>query len=573
MAVRSTRNGSPMNSARFAIACGRRRRAGVTLLELILALALTVILLGAMTMAIQMNLRSLDSRRSSVEEAQLARAVLRMISEDIRTAVQYEPQDFSAVEKMIENTISSQVSSAAGAIGSAASVLGGASGGGIVPGGGIGAGPGGGRGGPGAGQGGGPGGRGGPGGGPGGGSGGPGGGRGGPGGAPGGGFAGGPGGAAGGPGGAASGAADESNGAQAGGGRGGAGGGRGGGGMGPGGPGGGQGGGSGGGRGGRGGGGMGAGGGFAGGTGLPVNGGGSGGAGAVGGSGGTGAGGTGAGGTGSGLGAGGAAGDEGGSELTAPENIAESALPTSAPGLFGNKSELQLDVSRLPRLEQYQKLVGGVGSVTDLPSDLKTVAYYVRGPAAAPPDTGFAPQGTLTASDSMRAGLVRRELDRAVTQYATEQGRMEQVNQQGELIAPEVVGLEFRYFDGSQWMEFWDSQQIQGLPLAVEITVAIQPGIRWDGVSQTTPTAAPGGGWGFGFGSGNAAAAPPPPKLYRQVVRLAAARPNAGMQSTTGGSTDDSASGTSAGGTSAGGTSAGGAGGGTSGGASGGTGP
>lgn len=216
-------------------------------------------------------------------------------------------------------------------------------------------------------------------------------------------------------------------------------------------------------------------------------------------------------------------------------------MSTSAPGLFGNKSELQLDVSRLPRLEQYQKLLGGTGSVTDVPSDLKTVAYYVRGPAAAPPDTGFAPQGTLTASDSMRAGLVRRELDRAVSQYANEQGRMEQLNQQGELIAPEVVGLEFRYFDGSQWLEFWDSQQIQGLPLAVEVTVAIQPGTRWDGVSQVTPTAANGGGWGFGFGSGAAAAAPPPPKLYRQVVRLAAARPNAGMQTTSSSGAADAA--------------------------------
>ena len=246
------------------------------------------------------------------------------------------------------------------------------------------------------------------------------------------------------------------------------------------------------------------------------------------------------------AGAGGMAGGEGGSELTAPENIAESALPTSAPGLFGNKSELQLDVSRLPRLEQYQKLLGGVGSVTDVPSDLKTVAYYVRGPASAPPDTGFAPQGTLTASDSMRAGLVRRELDRAVSQYANEQGRMEQLNQQGELIAPEVVGLEFRYFDGSQWMEFWDSQQVQGLPLAVEITLAIQPGTRWDGVSQQTPTAANGGGWGFGFGSSAAAATPPAPKLYRQVVRLAAARANAGMQSsTTSGATSDTGAGSS----------------------------
>lgn len=258
------------------------------------------------------------------------------------------------------------------------------------------------------------------------------------------------------------------------------------------------------------------------------------------------------------TGAGGAAAGEGGSELTAPENIADSALPTSAPALLGNKSELQLDVSRLPRLEEYQKAMGGAGAVTDVPSDLKTVAYYVRGPASAPPDTGFAPQGTLTAGDSMRAGLVRRELDRAVSQYANEQGRMEQLNQQGELIAPEVVGLEFRYFDGSQWMEFWDSQQIQSLPLAVEITVAIQPGARWDGVSQSTPTNANGGtGWGFGFGS-NAQAAPPPPKLYRQVVRLAAARPNAGTQSsTTSGDSTTGGSGTSVGGTSAGGATGG----------------
>ncbi len=149
--------------------------------------------------------------------------------------------------------------------------------------------------------------------------------------------------------------------------------------------------------------------------------------------------------------------------------------------------------------------------------------------------------------------MVRRELDRAVSQYANEQGRMEQLNQQGELIAPEVVGLQFRYFDGSQWLEFWDSQQIQGLPLAVEVTVAIQPGARWDGASQVTPTAANGGGgWGFGFGSGAAAAAPPP-KMYRQVVRLAAARPNAGMQTTSfGGSTDAAASDSGASGASGG---------------------
>ncbi len=95
-------------------------RPGVTLLELILALALTVMLLGAIAMAIQLNLRSLNSRRSSVEEVQLARAVLRMISEDIRATVQYEEQDFSAVEKMMDNAVAAQAADAASALGSAA---------------------------------------------------------------------------------------------------------------------------------------------------------------------------------------------------------------------------------------------------------------------------------------------------------------------------------------------------------------------------------------------------------------------------------------------------------------------
>lgn len=438
-----------------------RRRSGVTLLELILALALTVILLGAIAMAIRLNLRTLDSRRSSVEEVQLARAVLRMISEDIRSAVQYEAQDFSAIEEMMDNAVASQANALGGLAGvvpgaAAPSVPGGPAAGGspgsIPEGGFVPGGPGTGNG---------PGAR--------------------------------PGGPTGGPGqnngpnGQSADAASPANGSQVGQGRGG---------QGRGGPGGGSGGGGGpgnrqGGR--RGNSGGGGGGmsmiGIPGGT--PVSGGGSGGQ--------------------TGAGANGAA----GSETTPPENIGESVLPTSAPGLFGNQNELQIDVSRLPRLEQYQKMGGGGGAITDVPSDLKTVAYFVRGDGAAPASNGFAPAGTLTSLDNTRPGLFRRELDRAVTQYAMDRGQADQLNQQGELIAPEVVGLEFRYFDGTQWLNQWDSQQASGLPFAVEIVVAIQPGTRWDGVSQGSAPPV----------SGVNGAAAVPPRLFRQVVRIAAARP------------------------------------------------
>ena len=39
--------------------------------------------------------------------------------------------------------------------------------------------------------------------------------------------------------------------------------------------------------------------------------------------------------------------------------------------------------------------------------------------------------------------------------------------------APEVVGLEFHYFDGEQWSSDWDSWQRRSLPLAVEVAMQI----------------------------------------------------------------------------------------------------
>jgi hypothetical protein len=40
-------------------------------------------------------------------------------------------------------------------------------------------------------------------------------------------------------------------------------------------------------------------------------------------------------------------------------------------------------------------------------------------------------------------------------------------------LAPEVVSLEFNYYDGTQWLTQWDSSQ-QNLPLVVKIQVGMQ---------------------------------------------------------------------------------------------------
>ena len=57
-----------------------------------------------------------------------------------------------------------------------------------------------------------------------------------------------------------------------------------------------------------------------------------------------------------------------------------SSAPQSVPGLYGNAYQLQVDISRLPRVDQYMAISAQSDSgVTnaDQVSDVKNVSYYV----------------------------------------------------------------------------------------------------------------------------------------------------------------------------------------------------
>ena len=149
--------------------------------------------------------------------------------------------------------------------------------------------------------------------------------------------------------------------------------------------------------------------------------------------------------------------DDGGRD----DDLSEPPEPVAAAGLFGDRYQLQVSVSRLPRLDQYDGVVSvdASTSLVDLPSDVKTVAYY------------------LTAGQASGGGLARRSINQAVAQWATENGNIASLDDSAQLIAPEVSSLEFRYFDGLEWLAEWDSSLDGGLPLAVEILIAIgRPG-------------------------------------------------------------------------------------------------
>ena len=85
------------------------------------------------------------------------------------------------------------------------------------------------------------------------------------------------------------------------------------------------------------------------------------------------------------------------------------------PALFGTSQAIAMDVSRLPRLDQYNSIVAGDNSEIQTPSDIKTLSYFF---STANPSNNDGVQFTQVAS----GGLYRRQVDRAVASYAGDLG-------------------------------------------------------------------------------------------------------------------------------------------------------
>ncbi|MGY8766896.1 MAG: hypothetical protein ACKVH8_00525 [Pirellulales bacterium] len=156
------------------------------------------------------------------------------------------------------------------------------------------------------------------------------------------------------------------------------------------------------------------------------------------------------------------------------EDLASSDLPPTTVGIYGNSTELQVDISRLPRIDEYTPQYSGIRDmgIADIPSDVKTVTYFLLSPGMNGINHGEVGENP---DETNQVGLVRRVLDRAVTQWAVNNGDVQELDATAEVIAPEVSMLMFRYFDGYQWNEEWDSEDLGGLPLAIDVVIAIRP--------------------------------------------------------------------------------------------------
>ena len=111
-----------------------------------------------------------------------------------------------------------------------------------------------------------------------------------------------------------------------------------------------------------------------------------------------------------------------------------------------------------------------------MPSDLQTILYAVSSPSAMLGSS--ASTTTSTRPDSDGVGLFRSVTDRYGLQpvgATSSSSSGSPTGGQSKQLAPEIAGLQFRYFDGLAWKTEWDSITLGMLPRAIEVTIVFEP--------------------------------------------------------------------------------------------------
>lgn len=169
-------------------------------------------------------------------------------------------------------------------------------------------------------------------------------------------------------------------------------------------------------------------------------------------------------------------------------------------GIYGGADWIQIDAIRFPRggtPTSSGGILSSIDGISDEPSAqdedeavtlssyasgsvgigaVKTVLYWHEYTALIDEDD----LSEETVSDDMygletdRHGLFRRELDRAVSLFAQEEGMVEEYDEQLAPIAKEIDAIEFLYFDGAEWLSEWDTETNEALPVAVRVAVAVK---------------------------------------------------------------------------------------------------
>lgn len=162
-------------------------------------------------------------------------------------------------------------------------------------------------------------------------------------------------------------------------------------------------------------------------------------------------------------------------------------------GMVGDATTLVLHVARVSRQTQVQS-VEPVDGAPSNSGEEKSISYFLADAGA----DGLAglvgdihKKASRTTGDIQ--GLARLEGNRLAIQIADEQSDLDSLAAIANVLAPEVIDLQFRYFDGVDWLDAWDSGVSQSLPQAVEISLEVRRTGKKDPKSTTLKEGKPPG--------------------------------------------------------------------------------
>lgn len=159
------------------------------------------------------------------------------------------------------------------------------------------------------------------------------------------------------------------------------------------------------------------------------------------------------------------------------------AIGTQTNGLFGDSTSLVIYIKRPKRLPPNVAAQQSTADEEDFPlsdstagSGLRCVSWYLNDTSSVgamvdsivlsdvDPTEMSDPDGSV--------GLCR--LDHDSRELQTSDDVYDLVSSNAQVLAPEVIDVQFRYFDGVDWVEEWDSALQERLPNAVEVTLTFE---------------------------------------------------------------------------------------------------
>jgi hypothetical protein len=154
-----------------------------------------------------------------------------------------------------------------------------------------------------------------------------------------------------------------------------------------------------------------------------------------------------------------------GSSTTADSSDSGTVTPA---GICGTAQCLQMDTTRRVRPTGMTKPSNNAdNSMVMLLADVKTVTYSLGDPGTASPTEG----GN---SSNGQTGLYRREVDRPAYVSAMQQGQTDILTQATSQLAPEVVNVQFTYYDSTTTYDQWDSNTQGSLPVAIKVAIMLR---------------------------------------------------------------------------------------------------